>query len=328
MRRVFPLLLALLALSWAAAAVEIPRNKPANDENALLQQLQSQRDMPSGKVEGFVHIPDQKGRVLIQPQGRDFRDFRTRAQPWIDAVLIIVAVGAMLALYLIAGPTRVATDPAGRTIERFKAFERFIHWLTASSFIWLALTGLNMVFGRALLEPLLGGDRFAALSYWAKQSHDAVAFAFMFGLVFVFLLWLRHNIPSRLDWVWIKSAGGMFGGPHPPARKFNAGQKMIYWIVVLGGAAMSLTGLALLLPFYALDMTGMHLVQILHSVMAALMIAAIIGHVYLGTVGIAGSFDAMSTGHVDLNWAREHHGLWVEEEERRKTDKTLPLAAE
>ena len=312
------LLLALImtfVLSAAAVAVELPGNRPTTDRTALERTLNQQRDLPPGKIEGFVHIPDQNGGVLVQPLGREFRDIRTRVQPWFDAALIVVALGAMAAMYVFAGPMGYKPDPAGRKIKRFTWFERFIHWSTAVSFIWLAVTGLNLVFGRALLLPLVGEGAFSDLSALAKLSHNSVGFAFMAGLAVMTVQWLWNNLPSRLDIVWIKAGGGMFGGPHPPARKFNAGQKMIYWIAVLGGGAISLTGVALLTPFYVFDVTGMQAMQILHSVIAALMVAVIIGHVYLGTIGVPGSFEAMSTGHVDLGWARDHHSLWVQEME-------------
>lgn len=308
------LLLALFALAGPCLALEVPQNKPSNDAAALERKLQQQTEMPSGTVRGFVHIPDQKADVLVQPMGRTFRDVRMLWQPWIDLGLIIVALGAMALLYFVGGSAHYHPDPAGRKIQRFNAFERFAHWLTAVSFIWLALTGLNLVWGRWVLEPILGDNAFAAMSHWAKVSHNAVAFAFMVGLVIVTVQWLRHNIPSRLDWFWIKSGGGMFGGPHPPAEKFNAGQKMIYWATVFGGGLITLTGIALLLPFYAVDITGMQIMHLVHSMVAALMIAVIIGHVYLGTLGIRGSFDAMATGDVDWNWAHEHHSLWAEKE--------------
>lgn len=313
------ILLAVLALllPGAAGAIELPQNKPTNDPAALEQRLLQQRDMPSGRIEGFVHIPDEKAGVLIQPQGRFFRDVRTRFQPWFNAGLIAAAVAAMAALYLIAGSMRVAKDPYGRTIQRFTWFERVVHWFTAVSFIWLALTGLNLVFGRWLLLPLVGGNAFAELSRLAKVSHNAVGIAFTLGLVVMAAQWLRNNLPSRYDMVWLKSYGGMFGGPHPPAEKFNTGQKMIYWLAVLGGALISVTGILLLFPFYGVGIMGMQITHGLHSIASALMIAVIIGHIYFGTIGVRGSFEAMSTGRVDLNWAREHHGLWVEDEEAK-----------
>jgi len=313
-------LLAACTLTNGARALDLPQNRSNNDKAALEQQLQQQRDLPSGRIEGFTHLPDEKAGLLIQPQGREFRDFRTRMQPWIDAFLIAVAIGAMAALYFIAGPMRYTKDPQGRTIQRFTWFERLVHWTTSASFVWLALTGLNLVFGRWLLQPLIGDNTFSWLAAAAKVSHNSVGFAFMLGLAIMTVQWLHPNLPSRLDWDWIKAFGGMFGGPHPPARKFNAGQKMIYWIAVFGGGAISLTGLALLMPFYFLDIGGMQIMQVVHSLIAALMIAVIIGHIYLGSIGVQGSFQAMSTGRVDRNWAREHHRLWLEEEEAKHQD--------
>lgn len=328
--RIVPVL-AFAAFAMTAGAVELPQNKPNPDRAALERMLDSQRDLPSGRVEGFVHIPDTKAGVLIQPQGREFRDFRTRLQPWIDAALLAVAVLAMAALYFIAGPMRYAKDPQGRTIKRYNVFERFVHWLVASTFVWLSLTGLNLVFGRWLLQPLIGDNAFSAFSSLAKLSHNSVGFAFMAGLFVMIVHWFYPNLPNRGDIVWFKSFGGLFGGAHPPAHKYNAGQKMIYWIALFGGAAISITGIALLIPFAATGILGMQLAHGLHSVVAALMIAVTIGHVYLGSIGVPGSLQAMTTGRVDRGWAYEHHGLWAEEVEAKQqgdAGTAVPHAAE
>ena len=310
-------LLGFLLFGFGASALELPYNKPINDQATLEQKLQGQTAMPDKRIQGFVHIPDQKERVLVQPLGRTWRDIRTRYQPWFDLALVVIAVGAMAAMYFFVGPMTYMRDPEGRKVKRFQWYERFVHWLTAASFIWLALTGLNMVWGRGTLRHLIGDDAFAALSHWAKVSHNSVGFAFIVGLAIMILQWFTENIPTRLDWVWIKTGGGMFGGAHPPARKFNAGQKMIYWIALFGGGAICLTGVALLLPFYGENIRAMQGLQIAHSVIAALMIAVIIGHIYLGSWGVSGSFDAMSTGYVDRSWAHEHHPLWLEEVDRK-----------
>ena len=67
-------------------------------------------------------------------------------------------------------------------------------------------------------------------------------------------------------------------------------------------------------PFYLADIEGMQIAQIVHAVVAVLFIAVIIGHIYIGTLGMEGAFEAMATGEVDLNWAKEHHDLWLEEQ--------------
>ncbi len=306
------MLLAMGLLASPVRATEIPGNVPSDDTAALLKKL-DQPQMPP-RTEGFVHIQDQKEKVLIQPMGRMFRDFHTIGQFWIDAALIVVAILCMAGLYFAVGSMHFERDPRGRTILRFTGFERFTHWLMAFSFIVLGLTGLNLVFGRTLIQPWMGDDAFAEMTHLGKLAHNFIALPFVIGLFLAGVQWLKHNIPNKLDIVWVKMAGGMFGGPHPPAKKFNAGQKMIYWAALGGGGALALTGLALMFPFYVTDILGMQVIQVAHSLIAAGMIAIIIGHVYLGTIGIRGSFAAMSTGRVDLNWAREHHWLWVEEE--------------
>ena len=92
---------------------------------------------------------------------------------------------------------------------------------------------------------------------------------------------------------------------------------MIYWIVVIGGGASRVSGYLLMFPFYATDIEGMQIAQIVHGVVAVLFVAAMLGHIYIGTIGMEGAFEAMGEGTVDVNWAKEHHSLWLEEELRR-----------
>jgi formate dehydrogenase subunit gamma len=133
----------------------------------------------------------------------------------------------------------------------------------------------------------------------------------------IFLMWIAGNIPNRVDMEWLKRGGGIIRHDHPPAYRFNAGQKMIYWIVVLGGAAVAASGYVLMFPFYGTDIASMQIAQIAHAIVAVLFVAAMIGHIYIGTVGMEGAFEAMGRGTVDLNWAKEHHNLWLEEENAR-----------
>lgn len=255
----------------------------------------------------------------------------------------LVGVLAFLGLFLlIRGRIRLDGEPAGRTILRFGAVERFAHWLLAGSFILLALTGLSLIFGRVALIPLFGHEAYAPIAIGAKWVHNNVAWPFMAGLIMVILLWTAHNIPARHDLKWLAVAGGFFRkGVHPPARKFNAGQKLLFWAVVVLGLSIVVSGLSLLFPFRlplfaatfaALNDLGlpqalgyadlptaltpqgeMQLAQAWHAIIAFAFIAIIIAHVYIGSVGMEGAFAAMGSGEVDLQWARQHHGLWVAE---------------
>jgi formate dehydrogenase subunit gamma len=276
------LLLTLAAPAWATPE---PNNQPTHSEAELLGKL-NQTAMPDGTISGFVHVQDPKAAVLIQPNGRVFEYFHAGTQRWIDGGLVIVAILAMAALYFFTGTMNYRPDPRGRTMQRFSTFERFTHWLTASTFVLLGLTGLNLVLGRVLLQPLIGDEAFYQLTMWGKLSHNFFGFAFIVGLALMIVQFLRENLPRAADITWFRQLGGLFGGPHPPAWKFNAGQKIIYWAAFWGGGLICVTGLGLIFPFTVTGILGMQIMQVLHSTMAAIMIAVIIGHVYLGSVGV------------------------------------------
>jgi formate dehydrogenase subunit gamma len=279
-------------------------------EEDLLQKLQ--------KLEGRISIPDGKAAILQQPQGRDYRGFRENILPWLGAIAIIGILLGLVAFYFTHGRIMLEDSPeSGQKILRFNGLERFTHWMTAVTFIILAISGLNYIFGKRLLMPLIGPDAFAAWSQYAKFAHNFLAWPFMLGVLMIFVLWIRDNIPNRTDVRWLKEGGGIFGDHHPPAHRFNAGQKIVFWTVVLGGIALSVSGIIMLFPFSAADINGMQWAQYAHAVVGVIMIAAIIAHIYIGTLGMEGAYDAMGSGQVDLGWARAHHSLWVEEEQAK-----------
>jgi formate dehydrogenase subunit gamma len=221
---------------------------------------------------------------------------------------------AVLALaYLIMGRLRIEAGRSGQTIVRFKAFERFAHWLTAVSFVLLGLTGLNVTFGKILLRPLVGPDLFSDISQVAKYVHNFTSFAFVAGLVLITVLFFKDNIFKRVDIDWVKQGGGFIKSKHAPAGRFNLGEKMVYWLSVAAGLAVSASGFVLLFPFYGTNIADMQIAQVAHAVIAILFIALILGHIYIGTLGMEGAFEAMGTGEVDINWAREHHDRWLAE---------------
>jgi formate dehydrogenase subunit gamma len=209
---------------------------------------------------------------------------------------------------------RIEAGRSGRTLVRFNAFERFVHWMTAACFIVLAISGLNITFGYQLLTPVIGPEAFAGWAQWAKYAHAYLSFPFTLGVVLTFLMWIAWNLPTATDVRWLKEGGGIVGNNHPPARRFNAGQKMIYWIVVLGGAAVAVTGYVLMFPFYGTDVSSMQTAQMVHGIVGLLFIAIMLAHIYIGTIGMQGAFEAMGSGEVDVNWAKQHHSLWLEKE--------------
>jgi formate dehydrogenase subunit gamma len=162
-----------------------------------------------------------------------------------------------------------------------------------------------------------------------------VAWAFIAGLVMVFVMWVIHNIPNRGDLIWLRQFGGIIGKNHPPAKKFNGGQKIIFWSVIVLGGLISATGLSLLFPFQLPFMESvlagvnamgfgpfpttlapqeeMQFAQLFHAGAAFVLMAIIFAHIYIGSVGMEGASDAMTTGEVDEAWAHQHHSLWLDE---------------
>ena len=312
--------LLIAAISVPSTAQQVNPTASSVKEQQLLQEL--------NRIQGRVSIPDQRSGVLEQPAGRDWREFRNVTLRWIGGIAILGMLAALVIFYLSRGMVRLESGRSGRSIVRFTAFERFVHWMTATCFIILAISGLNITFGRPLLLPLIGFEAFSEWSQWAKYAHNYLSFPFTIGVVLIFLMWVAGNIPNKVDINWLKRGGGMVGHDHPPAYRFNAGQKAIYWIVVIGGGALAVTGYELMFPFYVSGIEGMQLAQIVHSIVAVLFVAAMLAHIYIGTIGTEGAFEAMGTGTVDVNFAREHHSLWLEEQQARAgVNDTRPAAA-
>lgn len=288
-----------------------------------------------GGIEGTVSIPDKQAGVLVQSEGENWRAVRNGPVSTYGAWAVLGMIAFISIFFLLRGRIRIEAGPAGSTIERFSAFERLVHWMMAIPFVILALTGLNLLYGRYVLLPVIGPDAFSLITQWGKYAHHYLAFPFMLAVAIAFIMWVKHNIPSKIDLIWLSKGGGLFSkGVHPPSRKFNAGQKVIFWSVTILGLSVGLSGWSLLFPFeyapwaatfaklnlvgfsFPTDLSAMQeqqLSQAWHTIVSLVFIAVILGHIYIGSVGMEGAFAAMGDGQVDENWAREHHGLWVAE---------------
>ena len=316
------------------------------------------RALRYGSADVTVSARGPAAGVVIQNEGIWWLNFREGPLMRGGAWLLGGTLLALVLFYLIRGRIRIDGEKTGNTVTRFKAVERFAHWLMGGSFIVLALTGLITLFGRTVLIPLFGRDSFALLAGSSKWIHNNISWAFIIGLTLVFFMWVLHNLPKRHDLTWLAQGGGILKkGVHPPAGKFNAGQKLIFWAVILLGASVSLSGLSLLFPFElplfaktfaVLNSSGlpqlfgigdlplaltphqeMQYSQIAHALVAFILMAIVLAHIYIGSVGMEGAIDAMSSGEVEEQWAREHHSLWLDEisSEDRPSD-SAPSASE
>jgi formate dehydrogenase subunit gamma len=303
--------LAIAGTIPAAAEQLGPDGAPNPTASGVNQQTLLQKEP---RITGYIDIPDTRASVLIQPAGRTWDHFHKVTLNWFGAIVIIGMIAVLGGAYLIVGRLRISAGRSGKKVHRFNAFERFSHWLTAVSFVVLGLTGLNITFGKILLLPVIGKDAFSSLSQAAKYMHNFTSFAFVIGLVLIIAMWFKDNIPRRVDIDWLRQGGGFIKSKHAPAGRFNAGEKAVFWVALLAGVAVAASGYLLLFPFYVTNILGMQVAQVLHAVIAVLFVAVILAHIYIGTLGMEGAFEAMGTGEVDLNWAKEHHDLWLRDQ--------------
>jgi formate dehydrogenase subunit gamma len=271
----------VLAIFMAVAAPASAQQSGAQVNPTALSVKEQQLLQELSRIQGRGTIPDVKSYVLEQPAGRAWRQFHEVTLRWIGAIAVLGMLALLVIFYLWRGMVMIKSGRSGRRIERFNGFERFVHWMTATCFIILALSGLNITFGKPLLLPFIGPEAFTTWSEMAKYAHNYLSFPFTIGVVLIFLMWVGGNIPNSVDVEWVKRGGGIVGDDHPPAYRFNAGQKMIYWIVVIGGGTSAATGYLLLFPFYAAGIEGMQIAQVIHAVVAMLFIAAMLGHIYI-----------------------------------------------
>ena len=305
----FAALLLAVMVSAPGIAQKIGPDGAPNPTASVTSERELFRQFP--RAEGRIDIPDTKASVLIQPAGRTWDYFHEVLLHWGGAIVILGMVAVLGAAYLIMGRLRITAGRSGRKIVRFKAFERFSHWLTAVSFVILGLTGLNITFGKILLLPVIGPDAFSSVSQAAKYVHNFTSFSFVAGLILIIVIFFKDNIPEKVDLEWLKQGGGFIKNKHAPAGRFNPGEKAVYWLSLAAGVFVSVSGFVLLFPFFGTDIADMQIAQAVHAIVAVLFVALILGHIYIGTLGMEGAFEAMGTGEVDLNWAKEHHDVWL-----------------
>jgi len=281
----------------------------------------------SGRQAGFTTLPGAEKGVLIQritqypgsrltTAGEAWRQVRNNwLIPYGGALLVIVVVAIGL-FYWRRGPIGGNERHTGRVIERFTYFERAAHWSNAIAFCVLAISGLVMAFGKFILLPVIGGTLFGWLTYALKTAHNFVGPLFAVSLVIVFFTFVRDEFPRRGDLTWLRRFGGMLGGKEVPSHRFNAGEKVIFWLgVLLLGVIVVASGLVLdrVIPGLAYTRDTMQVAHMVHAVATVLMMAMFLGHIYIGTIGMRGAYSAMRNGYVDEGWAQAHHELWYED---------------
>jgi formate dehydrogenase subunit gamma len=284
------------------------------------------RAVQSGRS-GYTSIPGREADVLIQAPtrfpgqdarttaGEAWRQFRNGPVTFFGGWLVVGVALVILAFYFAKGAVKLHDKPTGRAIRRFTSFEQVVHWTTAISFVVLGISGLIMLFGKHLLLPVIGYTLFGWLTALAKNLHNFVGPFFIVAVLAMILMWLRDNLPRAYDWQWFRRAWGFFArGEHIPSGRFNAGEKGWFWIgVVCLSVAVAWSGVILLFPNFDQTRATMQDAWNVHAIAALVYIAISLGHIYMGTIGVEGSYRAMREGQVDETWAKEHHEIWYNE---------------
>ncbi len=315
-------LLVVFGLAVGIASAQSPAVSPkeatqatAEQKQQILQPLNNQpvwKEIRSGEPQ-ITTVRGRETNVLIQPEGQTWRAARVPLAT-AGGLLLALALAGLAAFYLIRGPMSVVSKPGERVIERFTLADRWAHWLLAIVWVTLAITGVILSFGKAVLLPLIGYTLFSWLATLAKNLHNFIGPILIVAVPLMFVRFIRHNGVGMDDIRWFLNIANYFKGREYPSGKFNAGEKLVFWLVlVLFSSILVVTGLILVFPNFDQTRQTMQLSNIVHMATAYLAIALAGVHVYLGTVGMTGAYRAMRFGYVDASWAEHHHLRWYEQ---------------
>lgn len=192
---------------------------------------------------------------------------------------------------------------------RYTPFERANHWLAAVTFILLALSGL-VLFHPAFypLNQLFGGGT------WTRILHPFIGVLMTLSFGVMYFNYRRLNALTPSDREWLSHVREMVDGDDrhmPEAGKFNGGQKVLFWLLVICMALLILSGIIIWRAYFAFLFPAMliRLASVVHAVAATIIMALIIFHIY-AAIWTKESIDAMLYGKVRRAWARQHHPAW------------------
>jgi formate dehydrogenase subunit gamma len=307
------MMVCLLLAAFQIQAADPPPKPPGLTSTSPGAELWREVRQRDGEVTGTSQVRSPGANVLVNVSGQAWREYRMQELiPTAGAAILIVLV--IIAVFrLLRGRIMLESGRSGLRILRFTTNQRIAHWTTAILFVVLGLTGLTLLLGRSFLIPVFGAQAFGTIAGAAKFLHDYLGPVFMFALTWLFILFVRDNVPSpKIDLQWLLKGGGLFG-KHAPAARYNAGEKLWFWLASIVGLAVVISGLVLDFPIFGQTRATMEFYHWVHSVGAIILIVVSFGHIYMGTAALEATFEVMQTGYCDSNWAKEHHDLWYEE---------------
>jgi formate dehydrogenase subunit gamma len=201
-------------------------------------------------------------------------------------------------------------DPV--TVDRYTTGARINHWITAASLVLLAISGL------ALFHPSLffltglfgGGENTRAIHPW-------IGVVLFFGFLGLFLRFWRFNLWKGEDGTWMRRLSDVLRGHEenlPEIGKYNAGQKLVFWLMSILIIILIASGLALWDQYFAqyTNVEQKRAAVLIHSLAAIVIICVWIVHVY-AAIWVRGTIRAMTRGSVTGGWAWRHHRKWLRE---------------
>ena len=325
--RVIVLLLSLLVAGGVGAQSQSQQVPAASPEQNVKDQQQRAATQPGNNAPFYRDVRGGQSQyttssaqgpeagVLVQSWGDTWRRIRNGPVMFYGGLLVIVVLAAIAGFYAIFGPVKLHDRPTGRLIPRFSRADQIVHWTVAISFCVLGLSGLIMFFGKHVLLPVIGYTLFAWLTALSKNLHNFIAPVFIVSVAAMIVLFAKDNLPKSYDLKFLLNAFAVMAkGKHIPTGRFNGGEKVWFWLgVVVLSIIVTWSGLILLFPNFDQTRAAMQEAWIWHACAALLYISISFGHMYLGTIGLEGSYQAMRTGYVDETWAKEHHQIWYEE---------------
>jgi formate dehydrogenase subunit gamma len=316
--RVALLLLIFLPLPQAANAAapqqhkDFPQAVSAASPGSDLWRDIRQRDLP---LEGITQVQGVDSGVLINSQGDRWARFRINNPVSYTPIILLTVITIIVLFYALRGRVGIEGGLSGRMVKRFTDYERVVHWTLALVFLFLATTGLILLLGRTLLIPLFGHHLFSLLASASKEGHNLFGPIFLVSLLMMVISFARRNIYEKGDLTWLLKGGGFIGKGHVSGGFFNMGEKTWYWIVILVGLAISVSGLILVSPNFGQGRVVMEISHVIHVFAAMVLIAISFGHMYMGSIGTEGSLEAMKSGYVDINWVAAPHDRWARQVE-------------
>lgn len=265
---------------------------------------------------GYTTSQSMEHDVLVSKPSETWYRLKEKWMSPLGAIAVLGSLAVVLLAYFIVGPLKLSKPRTGRKLKRWSRIDRTLHWSMAFTFLTLAFTGMTLVWGKHFLKPVIPTEAWGDIVYLAKQIHNYIGPLFFILLTVVLIKWWRKSIFKKIDIQWCLKLGGMVGkhkGSHPSAEFSNAGEKIIFWMLIFCGVIAAISGFILDFPIFGQGRRDMDISNLAHMISALVLICGFIFHIYIGLFGMEGALEGMVKGEVDETWAKEHHDLWYEE---------------